>query len=99
MTRVATARGEIINQYAIPQAALAPESKRSFHCYATHEKGYGHGPLLEGADIRILLVNAARDVLWADSRFDGHDYLCEVTRLDAQWMRLGWVMTDGSQPL
>ena len=66
-----------------------PDSKRVFHCYATHGKGYGHDPSISGADIRILLVSAARDVLWADARFDGHDYHCEVARLDGHWKRLG----------
>jgi len=76
-----------------------PESKRIFQCYATHGKGYGHDPSISGTDIRILLVNAARAVLWADARFDGRNYHCEAARLDAQWKRLGWVMVDGSLPL
>ena len=44
-------------------------------------------------------MNASRDVRWADALYDGHDYHCETARLDAQWVRLGWVMTDGSLPL
>jgi len=57
------------------QPLATPQSKRVFHCYATHGKGYGHSPPIGGADIRILLVNAAREVLWADARYDGRELL------------------------
>ena len=44
-------------------------------------------------------MNVARGVLWADARYDGHDYHCEAARLDSQSARLGWVMADGALPL
>jgi len=59
--------------FKLRQPLVTAESRRVFRCYGTHGKGYGHGPPIGGADIRILLVNAARDVLWAEARFDGSE--------------------------
>ena len=51
-----------------------PTSTRVFHCYASEGKGYGFavGPRDWPMAVRILLVNAAREVRWDDGVYRGH---------------------------
>jgi hypothetical protein len=51
-------------------------------------------------DIRILVINAARETRWeAGSYPDHHRFTCPALASDLEWKRLGWIMDDDSLPL
>jgi hypothetical protein len=75
------------------------ESKQVFHCYATHGKAYGRAIPNFAADVRIVVINAARQAHWDDATFDPYKrFQCAVLSDPRDWRLLGWAMADGSLP-
>jgi hypothetical protein len=86
-------------KFGVPLAL--PTSKRVFHCYASHGKGYGFasGPREWPTAVRILAINTARETRWEDGIYEElHRWRCHMLEGQKEWRRLGWVMADGSLP-
>jgi len=86
-------------KFGLPLAL--PASKRVFHCYASHGKGYGFasGPKAYPCQVRILAVSAGHETRWEDSVYTNlHKWSCPALAGQNEWRRLGWIMADGSLP-
>jgi hypothetical protein len=84
-------------KFGLPLATA--ESKQVFHCYATHGKAYGRAIPNFAADVRIVVINAARQAHWDDATFDPYKrFQCAVLSDPRDWRLLGWAMADGSLP-
>jgi hypothetical protein len=85
-------------KFGIPLAT--PESKRVFHCYASHGKAYGAAvPRNWPCPVRMLCVNTARETRWEDGIYEElNRWKCPALAGDGTWKRLGWLPLDDSTP-
>lgn len=85
-------------QFGLPLAK--PDSKRVFHCYASHGKAYALAcPREYPTTVRVLCINAARETRWELAVYEGtHQWRCDALPFNSGWRRLGWLPGDDSQP-
>src|SRR5215469_12446594 len=85
-------------KFGVPLAT--PQSKRVFHCYASHGKAYGFAnPREYPTTLRVLCINEAREVRWETAVYtDLHCWQCEAFPHNSGWRRLGWLPLDDSLP-
>lgn len=85
-------------KFGVPLAT--PESRRVFHCYASHGKAYGRAdPRPWPCSVRILCINSARETRWEVGIYeDLHEWRCPALVGDGNWRRLGWLPIDSSLP-